>query len=570
MATDRVRIGIIGVGQHRDAERAGLSRARAVRRRRAVRPAARRARAADARSGASSAATPTSTQLLADADIDAVEILSPTPLHAEHTIAALRRRQARVVPEADREQRRRRAPDGRRRRREPTGCFRVTENCCHYPPLRKARDLIRVGRDRHADGRAHQDGRRPHRVASSRPTSIPPATRGASTPRVRAATSSTTSCTSTRWRSGSSTSDITQCAGDRAAGAAVLRGADRRALRVRTRRPARHDGGVVRARHVHPQRLLRRRRVLRDPGHPRLHLGHAAVRQPARRPARRSCSTKKTAARPSFAELDASYDGSFRRSAAAFVDGLLAGEAPDLDPADGDRGAAAVLRGLPGVERAAAGRPRRRSTAGSAPTAGRPPRRRCAPTSRSCSGGKPHARAPRAGHPSRHARRIPTSTRRDTPGSRLLFALVANAAFLAVEVVGGFAFGSLALLADAVHMITDVVALAMAYARAADRAAARRPNGTRSASAAPRCSSPQANGAAAARRRGRRSSSKRSAGFGTRTTIDARGRHRRSASLGLVVNVGERGRRCRARARQPQHPRRVLAPRSPTRSVRSR
>ncbi len=33
-----------------------------------------------------------------------------------------------------------------------------------------------------------------------------------------------------------------------------------------------------------------------------------------------------------FAELDASYDGSFRRSASAFVDALLAGEAPDLDP----------------------------------------------------------------------------------------------------------------------------------------------------------------------------------------------------------------------------------------------
>ncbi len=36
--------------------------------------------------------------------------------------------------------------------------------------------------------------------------------------------------------------------------------------------------------------------------------------------------------------------------------------------------------------------------------------------------------------------------------------------FLAVEVVGGFAFGSLALLADAAHMATDVVALAVAYA----------------------------------------------------------------------------------------------------------
>jgi cobalt-zinc-cadmium efflux system protein len=35
---------------------------------------------------------------------------------------------------------------------------------------------------------------------------------------------------------------------------------------------------------------------------------------------------------------------------------------------------------------------------------------------------------------------------------------------LVVEVVGGFALGSLAVLADAVHMISDVVALALAYA----------------------------------------------------------------------------------------------------------
>jgi cobalt-zinc-cadmium efflux system protein len=42
--------------------------------------------------------------------------------------------------------------------------------------------------------------------------------------------------------------------------------------------------------------------------------------------------------------------------------------------------------------------------------------------------------------------------------------LGANAAFLAVEVVGGFAFGSLALLADAVHMVSDVIGLAIAYA----------------------------------------------------------------------------------------------------------
>jgi len=45
-----------------------------------------------------------------------------------------------------------------------------------------------------------------------------------------------------------------------------------------------------------------------------------------------------------------------------------------------------------------------------------------------------------------------------------VFALVVNVLFLAVEVVGGFAFGSLALLADAAHMATDIVVLAIAYA----------------------------------------------------------------------------------------------------------
>jgi cobalt-zinc-cadmium efflux system protein len=40
--------------------------------------------------------------------------------------------------------------------------------------------------------------------------------------------------------------------------------------------------------------------------------------------------------------------------------------------------------------------------------------------------------------------------------------LVVNACYLVVEVVGGFAFGSLALLADAAHMATDVGALVIA------------------------------------------------------------------------------------------------------------
>ena len=44
----------------------------------------------------------------------------------------------------------------------------------------------------------------------------------------------------------------------------------------------------------------------------------------------------------------------------------------------------------------------------------------------------------------------------------MLLALLANATFLVVELVGGFLFGSLALLADAAHLTSDVLALGLA------------------------------------------------------------------------------------------------------------
>src|SRR5438309_898836 len=85
---------------------------------------------------------------------------------------------------------------------------------------------------------------------------------------------------------------------------------------------------------------------------------------------------------------------------------------------------------------------------------GRHRKKSSATTSRRCSGAK---------------RKEPSGSARDNQiinGRRraLLIALAANAAFLVVEVVGGFVFGSLALLADAAHMASDVVALATAYA----------------------------------------------------------------------------------------------------------
>jgi cobalt-zinc-cadmium efflux system protein len=52
--------------------------------------------------------------------------------------------------------------------------------------------------------------------------------------------------------------------------------------------------------------------------------------------------------------------------------------------------------------------------------------------------------------------------RRGVQRRALRLALGANAAFLVVEVIGGLLFNSLALLADAAHMLSDVAALAIA------------------------------------------------------------------------------------------------------------
>src|SRR3546814_3321915 len=46
---------------------------------------------------------------------------------------------------------------------------------------------------------------------------------------------------------------------------------------------------------------------------------------------------------------------------------------------------------------------------------------------------------------------------------RVLWALLLTASFMMVEVVGGLISGSLALLADAAHMLTDAAALALAW-----------------------------------------------------------------------------------------------------------
>src|SRR5262245_25696947 len=77
-----------------------------------------------------------------------------------------------------------------------------------------------------------------------------------------------------------------------------------------------------------------------------------------------------------------------------------------------------------------------------------------------------------------HAER-PADVRRAERGAhrrQLRAAFVVTLAFLILEVVGGLISGSLALLADAAHMFTDVAALLMAFAAMslADRSATKR------------------------------------------------------------------------------------------------
>ncbi len=75
-----------------------------------------------------------------------------------------------------------------------------------------------------------------------------------------------------------------------------------------------------------------------------------------------------------------------------------------------------------------------------------------------------------------HTHAAPQRTLRARQRTALRVALYANGAFMVAELVGGIAFGSLALLADAAHMLTDTVGLAIALvgARLVERAATHR------------------------------------------------------------------------------------------------
>ena len=48
-------------------------------------------------------------------------------------------------------------------------------------------------------------------------------------------------------------------------------------------------------------------------------------------------------------------------------------------------------------------------------------------------------------------------------GNRLLFSIVLNIIITASQIVGGFISGSLALISDAVHNLSDVISLIISY-----------------------------------------------------------------------------------------------------------
>lgn len=82
--------------------------------------------------------------LLADDEVDGLEILTPTYLHADHVVAAARagKHVSCQKPIAN-------SVDEARRMIEACAeanvMFRVTENCCYYPPLQRAKQLIADG-----------------------------------------------------------------------------------------------------------------------------------------------------------------------------------------------------------------------------------------------------------------------------------------------------------------------------------------------------------------------------------------------------------------------------------------
>ena len=200
---DTVRLGVLGAGNIADMNVAGYLEHPAATWWRCATSTSRSRPAAAERWGVPRVYTDLD-DLLADDDIDAVEILTPTHLHYDHIIAALARRQARLGAEAD-HQHRRRGPRARSSGRA-SGAHPAGERVLRPLPAARAGQEAHRRRGHRPAHRACASARswaRP--TPSSRPPCAPRATAGASTSAAPAATSSTTWSTSTPWPCGSST-----------------------------------------------------------------------------------------------------------------------------------------------------------------------------------------------------------------------------------------------------------------------------------------------------------------------------------------------------------------------------
>jgi predicted dehydrogenase len=143
MSLQRVRLGILGAGNIADLNVAGYLEHPECEVVAVCDPAGTKAAAAAERWGVARSTTEFSELLTMD--LDALEILTPTHLHAEHAMAALAAGLHVSVqkPVANS------VGDARRMAEAAAAAgrvLRVTECFCHYPPLERARDLIRAGR----------------------------------------------------------------------------------------------------------------------------------------------------------------------------------------------------------------------------------------------------------------------------------------------------------------------------------------------------------------------------------------------------------------------------------------
>jgi len=270
--------------------------------------------------------------LLADDDIDAVEVLSPTPLHAEHAIAALRAGKHVSVqkPIANSVNEARRMIEAAR----ATGkVLRVTENCCHFPPLVKARDLIRSD-------------------AIGTPTVIRIKTVVGRTESQFQATLDPAGYT-WRFNAESPGGHLFDDVMHKYAMALWLVDSDVRSVQAVVRQgPLFFEAPAVALFEYERDDLLGMMEVSYAPDM-FIRSDHYGADEFFEVQGTRGflwvtrlCGNlhvdlpplvvyEEDGRRTSFAELDASYDGSFRRAAAGFVDGVLAGETPDLSPQKG-------------------------------------------------------------------------------------------------------------------------------------------------------------------------------------------------------------------------------------------